>query len=246
MTFDTRRMAQNLPRSIYWRRRAFVLGLAIGILALLAWTLNGVAGQRSQASQAGRITRVPGRVTHHRETASGPSARSSDSPAAPPAAQAQARPAPTPAPTSASALTGLPGACKPHQVVLSLVPGKGSYGLREHPQFDVYVVSVGRPECSFNVGPRYLSVVIKSGGITRIWSSADCVKGPGSDFVQLSTGVPSVLHFSWDRNASSPGCRLAGAAVRPGTYTATVTAPGDRLASPGMIFILNGPGIAVP
>ncbi len=246
MAFHTRRMARNLPRSVYLRRRALVLGLAVGILALLAWTVNGVADRGSQASQAGRITRVPGRVTRHRETASGPSARFPDSPAAPSAAQARARPAPAPTPTAASAPAGLPGVCQPRQVVLSLVPGQGSYGPREDPQFDVYVVSVARRDCSFNVGPRSLSVVIKSGGITRIWSSADCVRGPGSDFVPLSTGVPSVLHFSWDRKASSPGCRPARAAVRPGTYTATVTAPGDRLASPGMVFILSGPGIAVP
>jgi hypothetical protein len=238
-------MAQNLPRSVYWRRRALALGLATGILALLAWTVNGVASRDSQASQASHVTHVPSRATHHR-AAGGPSTPSPGSPAAPSAAQAQASPSPSPAPTSASAPVGLPGVCKPRQVVLSLVSGQGSYGPREHPQFDVYVVSVGRRDCSFNVGARYLSVVIKSGGITRIWSSADCLTGPGSDFVPLSMGVPSVLHFSWNRKASSPGCRTSRAAVRPGTYTATVTAPADHLASPGMVFILNGPGVAMP
>ena len=245
MAFHTQGMAQNLPRSVYWRRRALVLGLAIGILALLAWTVTGMAGRGGQASQAGRITRVP-RVAHHRPKADGPSARSADSPTAPPAAQAQARPAPTSTPTPASAPAGLSAACKPSQVVLSLVPGEGSYGPHVHPQFNVYIVSIGKRDCSFNVGPRYLSVVIKSGGITRIWGSADCMKDTGSDFVPLSTGVPSVLHFSWDRKASSPGCRTIPVAVRPGTYTATVTAPGDHLASQGMVFILNGPGVAVP
>jgi hypothetical protein len=239
-------MAQNLPRSVYWRRRALVFGLTIGILALLAWTVTGMAGREGQASQAGRITRITHvpRVARHRPTADGPSARSADSPTAPPAAQAQARPVPTPTPTSAP--DGLLAACKPSQVVLSLVPGEGSYGPHEHPQFNVYIVSIGKRDCSFNVGPRYLSVVIKSGGISRIWSSADCMKDTGSDFVSLSTGVPSVLHFSWDRKASSPGCRTVPVAVRPGTYTATVTAPGDHLASQGMVFILNGPGVAVP
>ncbi len=231
------------PRSVYWRRRAVVLGLGIGIFAVLAWTVKGVAGQGNQASPASHVTR-----THHSDAASGPSAGSTASPAASSAAQAQASPSPTPTPTSAvaSVPTGLPAACKPHQVVLSLVPEQESYAPREHPQFDVYVVSIARRDCSFNVGPRYLSVVIKSGGITRIWSSANCVTGSGSDFVSLSTGVPSVLHFSWNRKASSPGCRASRAAVRPGTYTATVTAPRDRLASQGMVFILNGPGVAEP
>jgi len=238
-------MAQNLPRSVYWRRRALAFALATGVLALLAWTVDGVASRDSPASQASHVTHVPSRASHH-QTASGPSAPAPDSPAAPSAAGAQASPSPSPAPTSASAPTGLPGACKPRQVVLSLVSDQGSYGPRQHPQFDVYVVSVARQDCSFNVGPGHLSVVIKSGGVTPIWSSADCVRGPGSAFVPLSMGVPSVLHFSWNRKASSPGCRAARAAVRPGTYTATATATGDRLASPGMVFILNGPGLAQP
>jgi hypothetical protein len=244
VAFHTRGMAQNLPRGVYWRRRALALGLATGVLALLAWTVNGVASRDSQASQASHVTHVPRRGTHH-QTTGGPSTPSPASPTAPSAAQAQASPSPSPASTTASTPVGLPGVCKPRQVVLSL-SDQGSYGPREHPVFDVYVVSVARRDCSFNVGARYLSVVIKSGGITRIWSSADCVTGPGSDFVPLSMGVPSVLHFSWNRKASSPGCRTATAAVRPGTYTATVTDPRDHLASPGMVFILNGAGIAQP
>jgi hypothetical protein len=236
-------MAHPPPPSVYWRRRALAAGLGIGLLVVLAWTVKGVAGQGNQASPASHITR-----THHRATASGPSAGSTASPGASSAAQAQASPSPTPAATSvtASVPTGLPAACKPHQVVLSLVPEQESYGPREHPQFDVYVVSIAKRDCSFNVGPRYLSVVIKSGGITRIWSSANCVTGSGSDFVALSTGVPSVLHFSWNRKASSPGCQASHTAVRPGTYTATVAAPRDRLASQGIVFILNGPGVAQP
>lgn len=245
-------MDQNLPPSVYWRRRALVLGLGIGIFALLVWTVNGVAGRGNQASPASHVTHVSGRGSGHGQAASGPSARPPDSSATPSATQAQASPSPTPTPTptsgsvTAGAPTGLAAACKPRQVVLSLVPDQGSYGLGEHPQFDVYVVSVDRRDCSFNVGPRYLSVVIKSGGITRIWGSADCLQGAGSDVVQLSTGVPSVLHFSWNRKASLPGCRPARAAVRPGTYTATVTASRGRVASQGMVFVLNGPGVAVP
>jgi hypothetical protein len=218
-----------------------VLGLGIGVLVVLAWTVKGVAGQGSQESPASHVTR-----THHRDTASGPSASATASPAASSATRAQASPSPTPVSATAGVPAGLPAACKPHQVVLSLVTNQGSYGPREHPQFDVYVVSIARRDCSFNVGPRYLSVVVKSGGITRIWSSANCVTGSGSDFVALSTGVPSVLHFSWNRKASSPGCQASRAAVRPGTYTATVTAPRDRLASQGMVFILNGAGVAQP
>ena len=116
-----------------------MLCLGIGIFALLAWTVKGVASQGNQASPASHVTHVSGRATHHHDTASGPSAGSTASSSASPAAS------PSPAPTStASVPAGLPGACRPHQVVLSLVSNQGSYGPREHPQFDVYVVSIAR------------------------------------------------------------------------------------------------------
>ena len=168
-----RGMAQNLPRSVDRRRRPSCSGSRHRDPALLAWTVIGLAWG-GQASQAGRMTRVLG-LAHHCPTADG-CPRSADH------RRRHRRPArlalvPTPTPTSASA--GLPAAASQARRY-SLVPGEGSYGRHVHPQFNVYVVSIGKWDCSSTWVHRYLSVVIKSGGITRIWSSADCMKDIGS------------------------------------------------------------------
>jgi hypothetical protein len=39
--------------------------------------------------------------------------------------------------------------------------------------------------------------------------------------------VPTILPVSWDRETSSPGCKIASAQVRAGTYTATVIGGAD-------------------
>lgn len=130
-------------------------------------------------------------------------------------------------------------------MVVSLTANRGSYRPGAQPQFTVYLVSVGHHDCSVNVGPGYLTVVIKAGGSRRIWDSADCAR-PKSRFVQLSQGVPEVRHFSWNRKGSSPGCQLATASARPGTYTATAVARAAHLASRDTVFVLAGRRTAMP
>jgi hypothetical protein len=53
-----------------------------------------------------------------------------------------------------------------------------------------------------------------------------------------------VVHFTWNRTTSAPGCRPPHRTVRPDTYTATAYS-GNR-SSQAMIFVLKGRGIAVP
>ena len=46
------------------------------------------------------------------------------------------------------------------------------------PRFTVHAVSRDGQPCRFNMGPKFVSVVIAAGN-RRIWSSADCVSGTG-------------------------------------------------------------------
>jgi hypothetical protein len=87
--------------------------------------------------------------------------------------------------------------------------------------FDVDVVSTSARTCTFNVGAKYLTLVIMAGP-KRIWGSADCVAGHGSLVTDLQRGVPTMLPISWNRETSTPGCQAASALAPAGTYTATV------------------------
>jgi hypothetical protein len=83
------------------------------------------------------------------------------------------------------------------------------------------IVSTQSAECSFNLGPAHLALVIKEGQV-RVWSSADCATGSGSLISALKRGVPTVLPVTWHRRTSAPGCSGPVNRVPPGVYRAYV------------------------
>ena len=131
------------------------------------------------------------------------------------------RPGTAPRPTAtASGFAGFkPAFCSWHAIVLSLSASQVHFGPGQQPAFSLSVVSTQPTDCSFNVGPGHLAVVIKEGP-ARIWSSADCVNGTGSLVTALRRGVPTVVAIDWNRRMSSPGCGGPARVVPAGTYTA--------------------------
>jgi len=134
-------------------------------------------------------------------------------------------------------------ACGRGEVVLSLVSPRYWYQPGRWPLFGVDAVSTASRPCRFNMGSRFATVVVTSGR-ARIWGSADCVHGTGSQSVVLSRGVPAVRWIYWDRATSSPGCRPPHLPVRQGAYTAI--AFDGQLSSQVMVFILGRPGTSLP
>src|SRR3984957_1849934 len=216
--------------NVYWRRRVIALAAGLGMLALVAWTVNGaLAGGPRQATDLSQTT------SQHRGRPSTPPATSS--PAASPGGTASATPSPavtpTPSPSapgpapakrhpagrSRKPAAGASGACPHAGLVLSLFSARHSYPARAQPEFDVDVVSTASGRCSADLGPSHLHVVIRSDG-KQIWDSADCA-GLAPRATTLARGVPATVPITWNRKASGPGCRVAHRAARPGTYTAT-------------------------
>jgi hypothetical protein len=101
--------------------------------------------------------------------------------------------------------------------VLSVRQVKVAAGAR--PTFDVSVVSTQRADCSFNIGPGHLGLVIKRGQV-RVWSSTDCVAATGGLAAVLQRGVPTVVTIGWSKKTSSPRCNGHARLVSPGTYQA--------------------------
>lgn len=237
-----------------------MLAAAIGVLALIAWTVNGALGGPGNAQQAADTTHT-GKHGH-----AGVAAATSPAPAAgtaAPTATATATPQPT-GQASAGHSTGkhstgkhsrqhaghgagpkgAAATCPPGSVVLSLFTTKYRYLAHQAPRFQLDVVSTAARPCTFDVGAKHVQLVIKAGGERRVWDSADCVRSGGQRMQRLTRGVPAVLRISWDRKTSAPGCRLPAQAAQAGTYTAT--ARSGPLRSQSLIFVLAGRGIAVP
>ena len=216
--------------NVYWRRRVIALAAGLGMLALVAWTVNGaLAGGPRQATDLSQTT------SQHPGRPSTPPATSS--PAASPGGTASATPSPTVTPTPSPSATGhaaakrhpagrgrktaagASGACPHAGLVLSLFSARHSYPAHAQPEFDVDVVSTASGRCSADLGASHLHVVIRSDG-KQIWDSADCA-GLAPRATTLARGVPATVPITWNRKTSAPGCRAAHRAVRPGSYTAT-------------------------
>jgi hypothetical protein len=116
------------------------------------------------------------------------------------------------------------------------------YQAGKMPRFTVHAVSKEAQPCRFNMGTEFVSVVVASG--RRIWSSADCVSGSGSNMIVLIRGMPALLRVSWDRRTSSLGCSGTSHAVAPGEYQ--VTAVAGPLRSKTVNLVLGAQGASGP
>jgi hypothetical protein len=112
-----------------------------------------------------------------------------------------------------------PGYCSKRSIVLSLAATQATFAASQQPAFTVSVVSTQSPTCSFNVGPRFLRLVISKGGVP-VWDSADCVRGSGVLVTALRRGFPTSVPFTWNLQTSAPGCPQPAAHVPPGLYSA--------------------------
>ena len=244
---------------VYWRRRVIALAAGIAVVGLVAWTVNGALGGGA-ASQSAQVTQVNRPGARHPAATGSPAA--GPTPAATPDPSPRAGHDASPPPGRGHQGTGAPGrghrgrtahraqaarnvgTCPPGDLVLSLFAARYSYPAHARPQFQVDVVSTAPGTCTFALGAGHVQLLIKAGGIRRVWDSADCARPAGPQAARLAKGVPAVLRFTWDRKTSAPGCRLPRRLARPGTYTAT--AYSGRMSSQSLIFVLRAPGIGVP
>lgn len=217
-----------MSAATYWRRRFLALLVGLAILAALGWAISGVlpASPGGAAGQPGSHGTGGGTggagAGGPAGSVSSPQATPGDTASAAGASQNSGRASTSPSPAQASDSAGLPRHCQPSDIVISVFASRGSYHRDQQPEFDVDVVSTADRSCAFNVGPKFLSLVVMAGG-KRIWSSADCVGGHGSLMTNLARGVPTVLPVTWDRQRSAPGCAATSRRVRSGSFTASAS-----------------------
>jgi hypothetical protein len=189
----------------YWRRRVYVLAAGITAIGLVAWACSGSNHKRSTAQV--------------RNAAATMSPTVAAAPVASPAATVTVTATPTPAP-SAKKRAG--DQCDAGDVVVGVTPTGTVFKGKQHPRFGLSVVNTGRRACTFDVGPKALLINISSGS-DRVWSSARCAGGRGSNLQMLQRGVPYLASLDWDRKRCNSETHAA-----PGTYVIAVGAPGVK------------------
>jgi hypothetical protein len=215
----------------YWRRRFLALAAGLAVLSAIAWAFSGaLAVSRTSSRPApAAASRTRHAVGPGRAAAVGPGASTGGD------AGTAARygglggsgwpawsDASAPRPAVQSAALRSPQACSPAQVVLSVFPSQPSYRPGQLPKFDVDVVSTSPGTCVFNVGPRFLALVVTAAG-NQLWSSADCARGPGTLVTDLARGVPMIVPVSWNRQTSAPGCPASTRRIHVGSFAATAS-----------------------
>jgi len=225
----------DISAATYWRRRVFVLAVGIGLLTTVSWAATGMLAARPAADQAAPRggTRAAGSAPAHVSRDRAPS-KPSPRPASLPSQHRS---------TTRSHSAGRAVVCASGQVTLGLSSPQYWYQVGATPRFTVRAVSQQRWPCRFNMGTKFVSVVIAAGG-RRIWSSADCGSGGGSHVIVLTRGVPAVLRLLWDRRTSSPGCGGITHLARPGEYQ--VTAVAGHLRSKTVNVVLGAAGASGP
>jgi hypothetical protein len=229
-----RRSGRPTDPSAYWRRRFFILGGGLAVLAVLAWQFTGkgpsagtpaAVGSSMAALQAGET--LPSAA--YGSPAAAPSLTTpaeipptTAPPVTPSAKQSSAHPSAT-----ASASDGAAGpSCAPGDIVLTLVTSQASYGQTAQPEFHVYAVSTASRACQLPYGAGSVRVVVTRLGQV-VWDSSAC-KAAAAKPVQFQLGVPQLLTVSWNRQATGPsGCAGSLPAGATGTFDAVAQTAGQ-------------------
>jgi hypothetical protein len=239
-------MGQKLVSpATYWRRRAVVLAAGVAVLGLPIWAVNQALGgsqapsqgsPRSHVGHAGNPGARPPAGRGHRQA---PTRQTADLGSRP-----RARPSAAPRGTSTPP-SFRPGrqTCASGAVLLTLHSARHRYGPGEQVTFVVGAVSTTSRPCRLDLGSRFTSVVVASGG-TPLWDSSSCLRGTGSRVVTLRRGAPAFLRVTWDRRTPLSGCPGQGTAAGAGTYTAA--AFNGQLRSQPTTFVLTGRSPARP
>ena len=245
-----------LPPSVYWRRRAVLLGIPLVLILAVAYSCGG----GSNAQPVARSTATPPAGTPSTGTGViepsvmptgtagagnyyppvGPSGSAGASPSAGAGAGGGTPGAGTGSGSSGSGSNGgadgSSGNSSDCLLALTLTldhtagGGPATYSAGQDPQFRVAAKNNGAGNCLLDVsGKGIVITVTQPGSSTPVWTSSDCATS--SDKRALGPGDAYQDDTTWQRIRSQAGCPKNEPSVGTGTYVVTATADGVTAAS---------------
>jgi hypothetical protein len=183
-----------LPASVYWRRRAVILGVVL----LLALTVKacmsggGGGGPKKTAKQTARTPFV--------------AKSSSASPTPTTTAGGQATPTATASnggqPSQASNQQSGPTVCGSAELEVTAATDAKTYKVGALPKLTITVRNKSSHQCSRDLSVKAVEFRIVSGA-DRIWSSVDCPPAAGPSDVMLAPGQQQTVTQVWGGHRSS-------------------------------------------
>ncbi len=207
-----------LPPGVYWRRRAFVLGLAFALVFVIArWLTAGGDGKSGDpaAEQAGAATSPSLTVT------ADPKGEKKDKTETDPT---------VPVGPATPTLAAPEGNCAPSDVYATPSVAEGAVAGRD------VVISLSlqtrtSEACTWEVGPD--SLVVKVGKRAgEVWTTRQCPSAIPAQSVVVRRTVATVVQLTWveTRESNDKCTRRAGWAM-PGAYTVSAASLGGEPAS---------------
>ncbi len=141
-------------------------------------------------------------------------------------------------PTSVAPSTDAQGRllCPDSALKLMATTGAPAYAVGDQVILGVSVTNTGAADCTRDLsGPLQVFSVWTAAG-ARVWSTADCFPGEGTDVRTLTAGQTVHYNIKWAGTTSTPGCATPRLPVPAGRYQVRVSI-GSLLANPGVLVV---------
>lgn len=200
------------PPSVYWRRRALVMVVALIVVAFVVWAVWPKGQPAAEPTPSAAVT------------ASTAPASASPTPVSSPVSPS---PSATPTPTA-------PQACASGVTRVGLA---GFQKLKKGaPQtFKVALTNTGTVPCILSVSGSTFALTVTSGS-DRIWSTDDCSSWVPAKKLSLRPQQSYAFDITWSATRSKKTCKTTKDPVAPGTYVAKATFPGATAARVVMVI----------
>lgn len=224
-----------LPPEVYWRRRFFVITLAITIVFVIGSVLSGgsdgddeeVVAEQAGAVEPSSTVTVPAGTGKQRSTraADGGTGRGESSGRAG-KRRGTEEAGPTLGPTAAPTTLAPPtGPCRAEDVLLTPVVEDGVAG--GDITIGLKLQTRTAEACTWRVSRRSVAVKILDGE-TEVWTSRECPAALPDQTVTVRRVIATVVEMTWNGLESDRRCTDRADWVYPGDYTAVGAALGSE------------------
>lgn len=200
------------PPSVYWKRRAIVVGAVLLVLIglIMLWPSGGSSNTSAASSPSPR-----------------PSASGGPSPAASPKSSGSAAPSPTSSVTASASASAVPSTtavtdCKDSEISVATAVDTEAPKAGSEVTFTMTIANNSGAPCKRDVGAAVNRIEVTSGGY-HVWASDDCSPGGPNQVETIPAGQAFAVQAVWPGTVTQTGCPTPQQKSQPGTYAVTGT-----------------------
>lgn len=128
--------------------------------------------------------------------------------------------------------------CPDASVAVAAISTEPSFPVGSQPTLGMTVANTGTVPCRRDVSGTLQTFTVKTADGKRVWSTADCFPGDGTEVRDLAPGEALRYTVKWSGRTSTPGCTGDRAPVPAGKYV--VIAQLGKLSSGPTAFTITG------